>query len=124
MPDIDHKVESREDVSFTATIYIAGDMSEIRSACRQYCLSGFCVSILPCSFCYTAGLEEGAAIGIINYPRFPRTPEVLQEIAEDLAKFLIITLYQASCTVVMPNKTIYLSRRKDDPWKINKEKGN
>jgi hypothetical protein len=96
--------------TFQATIYIAGELSEIRKICREWCLRGACVSVIPCSFIYTAGLEEGAAINFINYPRFPKESNEIFIQALDLAKILIEGLSQASCTVVGTEQTVFLQK--------------
>jgi hypothetical protein len=45
-----------------------------------------CVTVTPTTFVYTNGREEGAIIGLINYPRFPTTRKKIKQIAEDIAK--------------------------------------
>ena len=44
-----------------------------------------CVTITPTTFIYVDWREEGAIVGLINYPRFPKTKEELEKTAEDIA---------------------------------------
>lgn len=104
-------LESKEAPTYTVEIFIGGDLSDIRRVCRDFCLDGACVSITPCDFAFTGGLESGARIGLINYPRFPMEPEQINLHAENLAKALIEGGAQSSCSIVTPERTIFLSRR-------------
>lgn len=47
---------------------------------------GLCVTITPTTFIYKNGREEGAVIGLINYPRFPMDTEGLRKEAEEIAR--------------------------------------
>lgn len=100
--------------TWAATIWIAGDLPDIRLACRHYTLKGLCVTVTPTTFVFTGGVEEGAAIGLINYPRFPKEASELDREAESFAHWLVERLCQQSCSVVMPSRTIWLSRRTDE----------
>ncbi len=99
--------------TFTADIYIAGDIARIREICGEYCESGFCVSIKPCEWVYTHGRETGAVVGLINYPRFPREFKEIKERAFELAEILIKGAHQGSCSIVFPDETTFISRRGD-----------
>ena len=94
--------------TYTSTIYIAGDLNKIKDVCRRYCLIGLCVSVTPTDFIFTGGCETGAAIGLINYPRFPSTTTVIDEAARELAAMLLKECCQRSCTIVNPNTTEYI----------------
>ena len=100
--------------TFTAEIHIAGDISRIREICGDYCESGFCVSITPTEYVYTYGREAGAIVGIINYPRFPRTSDQIKSKALELAEIIIIGAHQGSCSVVCTDETFFISRRSED----------
>lgn len=93
------------------TVYVAGDPAKAREICRQACDDGLCVSVTDCDFIYTGGEERGVAVGLINYPRFPRSSEHLRAQALDLAERLIRGLHQTSATIVGPTETVWLSRR-------------
>lgn len=98
-------------------IWIAGDYQTIVNACLRYCERGLCVHVTPTKFAYTHGVESGAKVGLINYPRFPCDPEPLLSLWEqalDLAEYLVEKLSQGSCTVVGPTQTVWLTRRRGD----------
>ena len=96
-------------------IYIAGDVQLARQFLQSYVLLGACVSISEEEYIYTMGKESGLVVNLINYPRFPSTPEKLLDQAKELAEKLIYALYQGSCTIVDYNgKTYFLSRRDND----------
>lgn len=97
--------------TFTATIFIAGQIELIKSICAEYCSDGFCVSIAPVDYIYKYGQESGAAIKIINYPRFPETNERLTLKAEKLGFLLAEKLHQGSFTVQANTETIFYDRR-------------
>lgn len=94
--------------TFTATIFIAGDIEKVRDTCRWFCLRGLCVTITPTEYVFTGGMETGAIIGLINYPRFESTPEKIKETAHALANALMEECSQRSCTVMCSDETTYL----------------
>lgn len=97
--------------TYQATIYIAGDVAKIKDVCRKFCLRGLCVSVVEADFIFTGGSETGAAVGLINYPRFPSTPERIKETADELAKTLLTLCSQRSCTVVCSDETEYIENK-------------
>jgi len=104
----------REEKTFTATIYIAGDCHQAKMAARKYCMKGLCVTITPTTFVYTAGAEDGVAIGLINYPRFPKTNDEIWEEAVCLGMVMMDELCQRSFSVVSPEKTHWFTREDGD----------
>jgi hypothetical protein len=94
--------------TYTATIYIAGDLAKIKDVCRAFCLRGLCVTVTPTDFIFTGGSETGAIVGLINYPRFPSTLEEIKKKALLLAKELMSSCFQRSCAVLCTDETIYL----------------
>ena len=111
MLEITQKVEP----SFCVTVFVAGDLDAARQSLRRQCFEeGLCVTLTPTTFIYTGGAEEGVAVGHINYPRFPRSPEEVTERAVRTAKQLMEDLCQGSCSVVTPIETIWLTRRPGD----------
>lgn len=108
--------------TFTATIYVGSrvgrtgdptsrvhDIREIEDVCQRYCDEiGLCVTVTSTTFIYTKGREHGAAVGLINYPRFPSTPEAIEGHAMRLAELLRARMEQCRVTVVMPHKTVML----------------
>ncbi len=83
--------------SYPNSIFIAGRLWRADQVCRQYCdETGFCVTTTRTLYIYTNGQEPGVIVGLINYPRFPNTPEQLWERAETLAERLRVALEQES----------------------------
>lgn len=111
---------SPQDFALTAAptisyrIWVAGSLEVIKQTCRAYCWARpFCVSVSPTTFIYKGGEEEGAVIGLINYPRFPAEAPVIAQHAYRLAQHLLITLHQWSCTIEGPQETVWLNRRRE-----------
>ncbi|NEV75617.1 hypothetical protein DYI24_00805 [Rhodopseudomonas sp. BR0C11] len=98
--------------TFTAQIYMAGDINQAKMICRKYCYDvGLCVTVEPIDFIYTGGEEAGFRVGLINYPRFPSEPSDILSRAIDLARTLRDELSQHSFSVVTPTETIWDTRR-------------
>lgn len=98
--------------TFRFDIFIAGDIAEAKRICARYCFDhGLCATVEPVSFVYTGGTEEGARIGLINYPRFPVAENELGATARALAEALMEGLCQHSFSIVGPKETIWCSRR-------------
>lgn len=95
----------------SVSIYIAGDLPMIRHYCRKFCMEGLCVTVTPTDFVFTGGMEAGARIGLVNYPRFPNAAEEIMKKAERLATFLIEKLHQHSALIDAPEYTTWLTRR-------------
>ena len=92
--------------TYTAHIYIGGDLDAARQVCRQYAYEiGECVTVEPVEFIYKGGAETGVRVGFINYPRFPSSPAVIFAKATDLAKQLLIALCQQSPAVRIRSPT-------------------
>ena len=106
-----HKTEP----SYSVTVYVAGDIADARRSLRQQAMEeGLCVTLTPTTFIYTAGAEEGVAVGFINYPRFPKTPGVIWGRAVEVAERLMVDMCQHSACVVGPDETLWLTRRPGD----------
>lgn len=102
----------REVSSYPISIFMAGDIAAATDYARQYCdENGLCVTITPTTYVYTSGQESGFIAGLINYPRFPKEPAKLWQIAEDLAAYLRARIYQDSYTIQAPDKTVWFSHR-------------
>jgi len=81
----------------------------IHGECQNYCNKvKLGLTITNTKFIYVNGSEDGVIIGLINYPRFPSTPEQIQEKAIELASILKEKLKQERVSVVFPDKTIML----------------
>ena len=103
--------------TYWAKIYIAGPIEQIEQVCRAFCERGACVTVTPTNYIYTMGEESGAEIGLINYPRFPKEPADIFEMAEDLACDLLEQCHQGSFTIMTPDDTYFYSRRSGDEKK-------
>lgn len=106
-----NRIKRQSVESYSVDIFIGGSYDSAIEACRDYCMDGMCVSVTPCDYVYTGGMETGVRVGLINYPRFPAPKHKIDEKAEALAVFLMERLHQQSCSVVTPRDTTWLSRR-------------
>ena len=98
--------------SYPVSVFIAGDAASALQACREHCMkAGLCVTVTATEYVYTGGCEAGVIVGLINYPRFPATPDEMDAKALAVAEMLIERLCQHSATVQSPRNTVWLSRR-------------
>jgi hypothetical protein len=72
-----------------------------------------CVTITPTQFRYVDGAEPGVIVGFINYPRFPRKPEEIEDRALQLAEELMVGLEQNRVTVTTPTQTYMLTNENE-----------
>jgi hypothetical protein len=94
--------------TYIVKIYLAGDIDDIKRACREYCFNvGLCVTVTPTTYIYTGGEELGVEIGLLNYPRFPGTESSILAKAKDLAELCRKITYQHSYLIVTPTETIW-----------------
>ena len=100
--------------TYTAQIYIAGDIAIAKQLCREHCLAiGLCVTVEVVDYIYTGGEEAGVRVGLINYPKFPSTPDEIWRKATALAERLLVRLCQHSYTIVASDRTEWSSNRQD-----------
>ncbi len=103
-----------ETPSYPISIFIGGDAREASLRCRGYCDDvGLCVTVTETRYMYTGGMTFGVIVGLINYPRFPSTPDQLWAHAEALGARLCKGLKQESYTIQAPDKTVCISHRED-----------
>jgi hypothetical protein len=111
--------------TYTATIYVgfkersSGELvfslEAVSTWLQEYVNDvGLCVSVMPTEFIYTNGGEPGAAIGLINYPRFPSYPDDIRERALEIAAGLKAQARQLAVTVVFPYETVMLSTHPEE----------
>lgn len=106
------RLKTKTVTTFWAEIYMAGDINQAKQACREEAIrEGLCITIEPTDFIYTGGEEVGFVVGLINYPRFPKTNQQTFARAELLAKLLIERLCQHSALIMTPEKTTWLTKR-------------
>ncbi|RKZ80718.1 MAG: hypothetical protein DRQ35_01725 [Gammaproteobacteria bacterium] len=115
-------MEIKIEDTYRIAIHMAGDFATAKSLCKKFAWdSPTCVTVKPQTFIYTGGLEEGVEIGLVNYPRFPKTEDQLVGIAKRLTEMLIEEMHETSALIVTDQQTFWLSRRNEvvdiDPTK-------
>lgn len=109
--------------TFTATIYcglkervsrLLWNHSDARALCQRYVDAvGLCVTYTETTFLYTDGNERGCIVGLINYPRFPSTPDMIRNHALRLAGMLKERFGQLRVSIVFPDETVMLGEDSD-----------
>lgn len=110
--------------TFTAQISVGfknidtGDEQSIgvaRVICQDYCNKvGLCVTLTQTEFIYTDGNERGCLVGLINYPRFPSTPERILSHALELAKLLLEAYKQYRVSIICTDKTYTIGQESEE----------
>jgi hypothetical protein len=96
-------------VTYTATIYMAGDIDTAKRWLRRHCYNhGLCVTVTPTAFIYTGGEEAGFSVGLVNYPRFPSEPDDIFERAASIARSLVAECCQTAALVVATDTTRWI----------------
>lgn len=105
--------------TFTASIYVGRkdratrDLAlkeDIYQKVQDYVDAvGLCVTLAETEFVYVKGSEPGFVVGLINYPRFPSSPEQSKAHALVIAEMLLKSCKQLKVTVVMPDETVMIS---------------
>lgn len=114
MKPMNDEIVDRVCESFTVTLYIGGCITTAKAAlARRAAEMGACWSVEPTEFIYSGGREMGMVIRDINYARFPRTVEVVEDRMAAVAVNLMDVLGQGSCSIVGPTQSRYLTRRKE-----------
>ena len=84
-------------------------LNDVRRICDEFVNEiKDCVTITPTEYRYVGSSENGAIIGYIAYPRFPRTKKEIRSRALLLAEKLMIGLNQYKVTVTTPYKSYML----------------
>lgn len=100
--------------TFWARIYMSGPIEVAKQVLREECLrEGLCVTIEPTEFIYTGGEERGYVVGLINYPRFPKTPDEIEARARGLMQMLLEGTFQHSALLMTPDLTEWITNRVD-----------
>lgn len=93
-----------------ARIYIAGPIEVAKQLLRAECMrQGLCVTIEPTLYIYTGGEEAGYVVGLVNYPRYPSTPDELAARARLVRDTLLYGTHQRSAMLMMPATTEWVS---------------
>lgn len=98
--------------TYTIRLYLSGPIEVAKQMLREHVMVyPRCVTIEPTTFIYTGGEEAGYVVGLLNYPRFPSTPEELNTYAVNLAHRLIDRTFQHSALIVTPTETTWITKR-------------
>ena len=93
-----------------------GSVHNVKDAirvCREYTDKvGLCVTVTPTYYVYTDGDEPGIIVGLINYPRFPKTENEINHHGVVLAEILMKSFRQTKCTFETP--TVSMLMENDD----------
>ena len=85
------------------------NIDEVLDICQEYCDNiGLCVTVTPTHFIYTGGREDGCFIGLINYPRFPSSPEEIFDTTFNLATVLKEKFNQLKVSIICSDKTVMI----------------
>lgn len=103
------KTATAEPIRFD--IWISGDYDHACGILQEYVTRGECVSVMPVDYIYKYGREAGVCVSLVNYPRFPRSKETLNEIAHEIAETLLVKLGQGSYMIAGPDENFYYDRR-------------
>lgn len=100
--------------TFRVNIFMSGPIEVAKQVLREECMrEGLCVTIDPTTFIYTGGEEIGFVVGLLNYPRFPSTPEKLFERTENIAMLLLDRTFQNSALIVTPDISLWITKRNE-----------
>lgn len=95
--------------TYQVTIWMAGDLATAHRVMRDVAYrDGACFTVTPSKFIYTGGEEDGFAIGLVNYPRFPSEPMNIDDTAERIARRLLAECNQRTCLLVGTIETKWL----------------
>jgi hypothetical protein len=109
-------MNTKTEKTYWVRIYLSGSMATIEQTCRKDSLKeGLCITVEPTKFIYTGGEESGAVVGLINYPRFPTTPDTIWARSVNLALRLLNATYQHSVLVMSPEITEWITKREISP---------
>ncbi len=98
--------------TYWVKLFMAGNIQQAKKHLGLLCFDiGLCVTVEPTTYVYTGGEEKGIVVGFINYPRFPRKPEELWDIAKGIGNNLRVELNQWSFSLMDANRTWWISYR-------------
>ena len=107
------KLEIKSCQTYVFEIFMAGDIDDCkRFLTKRASAVGDCWSVEPTEYIYSGGRELGFIVRRINYPRYPSSSSEIEYQMIDLSKSLMEELGQGSCSLVGPENTVYLSRKK------------
>lgn len=98
--------------TYQVRLYLSGPIEIAKQVLRRECLrEGLCITIEPTTYIYTGGEESGYVVGLLNYPRFPSTPDAISARADMIGKLLLAETSQHSYLLVTPEVTKWYSLR-------------
>jgi len=101
--------------TYWVKIYMSGPIEIAKQTLRSECLrEGLCVTIDKTTYIYTGGEENGFVVGLINYPRFPQTPEQILDRANIVMLKLLEATFQSSALLMDPNISRWVSIRREE----------
>ena len=102
----------QKEPSHWVKLYLSGPIEVAKQILRAECMrEGLCVTIEPTTVIYTGGEEQGYVVGLLNYPRFPSTPDQLESRARHLMEALIAETFQHSALMMTPTVTEWITLR-------------
>lgn len=108
-----NRLPQPENWDFESEVNYSHQISDVEYFCREYCDKvGLCVTVTATKFVYKNGMEDGAIVGLINYPRFPKEPHEIKEQALELAGILLEKMEQYKVTIVFPDETVMIGEDK------------
>ena len=88
---------------------------EVIQVCREYTDKiGLGVTVTPTHFVYTDGDEPGVIVGLINYPRFPKSESDISHHGFVLGEILMKHFKQHRCTVELPDVSLLMENDEID----------
>lgn len=104
--------ENKNIDTYWAHLYVAGDYNITKNKLREIAFpSGLCVTIEKLEYIYAGGVEEGVRIGLIQYPPFPEAIISIRNKMMSIGYKIAELNAQWSFTIVMPDITVFCSRR-------------
>lgn len=101
--------------TYAVRLYLSGPIEQAKQVIRADVFrEGLCVTIEPTHFIYTGGEEAGYVVGLLNYPRFPASPEEILSRARSLMQNLLAATFQHSALLVAPDVTEWVTLRNLD----------
>ncbi len=99
---------SKRSKTYQISLYLSGPVEVAKQIIREVCLTrGLCVTVTPTQYVYTGGEEAGYVVGLLNYPRFPCTKEVLAVTAKGLCNNLMRGTFQKSALMVTKRSSVW-----------------
>lgn len=119
---MENKIDIIKAEKFSASIYVGlkvrglntlYSITAVEEICQEFCDDiEFCVTVTPTKYVYTDGCEQGAIVGIFNYPKFQKSAKTLENQAFLLATELMLKLEKERVTIDFPSHTIMLTTSK------------